>query len=388
MNIINVLNEGVISNKEIDQTKLLQSLFDRCKSNGGKIIFPKGDYLFSSLYVYSNTIVYLEKGARLFGSRNIDDYILFPIPKGMEMHCDMQMIPEYYKNREIPNYRKALFTAYLEHDISFIGEGDSFINGQNCVDLEGEEGYRGPHGLFLSNCRNILFDNFTISDCGNFAFQLDTCRNVVAKRIHCVAGSDGFHLHECVETLIEDCNFETGDDCIAGINIDRLHVNRCKFNTSCDVFRMGGNNILVENSNVYGPGIYPHRKTIFVDKNHFLPINEGRHNTICLFIYFASIAHPAKKDSDNIIFRNVNVKDVDMFLVYNPNCDDLKYLQNGNDLVEITLDNVHFSGLKEPCNLDNKGHKKLTLKCHNVSTNIPFFRSLDNVEIIDLKKYI
>ena len=377
----NLLSEGVISNKEIDQTKIIQSIFDKCRSSGGKIIFPQGEYLFSSIYVYSGTTIYLEKGARLFGSRNIDDYILFPIPKGMELHCDMQMIPEYYKNREIRNYRKAMFTAYNEHDISIVGEEDSIINGQNCVDLDGEEGYRGPHGIFFSNCYNLSFENFLISDCGNFAFQLDTSKNIVARKIHAVAGSDGFHLHECKNILFEDCNFETGDDCIAGINIENLHVNRCTFNTSCDVFRMGGNNILVENSYVYGPGKYPHRKTIFVDKDHFLPISEGRHNTICLLIYFASIAHPATKDSDNIIFKNVKVENVDMFLVYNPNCDDLKYLQNGNDLVGISLDNVHFTGLKACSNFDNKGHKPMTLYLHDVSSNIPFFKDLDNIII-------
>ena len=173
---------------------------------------------------------------------------------------------------------------------------------------------------------------------------------------------------------------------VAGINIKDLHIKNCYFNTSCDVFRIGGNNILIEDSKVAGPGKYPHRKTIFVDKNHFLPIKEGRHNTICLLIYFASMAHKAKQDSKNIIFRNMTVKNVDMFLVYNPNCDDLRNLQNGNDLVELFLDNVSFDGLLYPSNFDNKNHKELIIKMNNVKNNIPLFnKSATNLKIINVK---
>lgn len=371
----------IIPNKDELQTNEIQKIFDLCKDTGGTIIFTKGRYLFSSIYVYSNTTIVLEEGALLFGSREVDDYILFDIPKGMQMRCDMQMIPEYYQNKPWDNYRKAMFTAYQERNIKITGTG--IIDGQNCVDINGEEGYRGPHGIFFSNCENITLENYTIQNNGNFMHQLDVCRNVNVNNVHCIGGSDGFHLHECQNVKIYNSKFETGDDCVAGINIKDLHINNCYFNTSCDVFRIGGNDILIENSLVVGPGKYPHRKTIFVDKDHFLPISEGRHNTICLLIYFASMAFPTEKDSDNIVFRNIQVKDVDMFLVYNPNCNDLKYLQNGNDLVGVTLKNVSFEGLKYPSNFDNSNHKPLKIKLQNVKSNMPLFNeNVTNIELV------
>ena len=69
----------------------------------------------------------------------------------------------------------------------------------------------------------------------------------------------------------------------------------------------------------------------------------------------------------------MKVKNSDMFLVYNPNCDDLKNLQNGNDLVDVKLDNVIFEGLKYPSNFDNRNHKQLVVTLSNVESNIPLF---------------
>ena len=86
------------------------------------------------------------------------------------------------------------------------------------------------------------------------------------RRVTCLGGSDGIHLHCTENALIEDCLFKTGDDCIAGINIKNLLVRRCILNTSCDLFRIGGVNIRIEDMYAYGPGYYPHRKTVVKGK--------------------------------------------------------------------------------------------------------------------------
>jgi hypothetical protein len=46
--------------------------------------------------MWSNTTLYLESGAEIYGSDNCDDYEVFPIPEGMEMRSDMEMISQYY----------------------------------------------------------------------------------------------------------------------------------------------------------------------------------------------------------------------------------------------------------------------------------------------------
>ena len=85
-----------------------------------------------------------------------------------------------------------------------------------------------------------------VVDSGNFLHEANNCTNVTMRRVTCLAGSDGIHLHCSRNILIEECLFKTGDDCIAGININGLHVRNCVMNTSCNLFRMGGVHILVE----------------------------------------------------------------------------------------------------------------------------------------------
>ena len=337
-----VTDYGVKANCEELQTAAFQKVFDLCKEEGGTVVIPKGKYHVAALRMWSNTTLYLETGAELYGSDNCDDYEVFPIPEGMEMRSDMEMISQYY-GTPWETYRRAIITAYGEKNISIIGEPNSAIDGRHCYDPDGEEGYRGPHIIFLSCCENVLFEGYTARFAGNFLHEANNCRNMTMRRVTCLGGSDGIHLHCSVNTLIEDCLFKTGDDCIAGINVKDLLVRRCIFNTSCNLFRIGGLNIQVEDCYSYGEGYYPHRKTVVKGKNDELPRQEGRHNTICLVDYFANKNYP-EKPSD-IHFKNCVFENLHTPLYY---LADSSFIQNGIYLGELTLDNVRFTDLKDP----------------------------------------
>ena len=132
--------------------------------------------------------------------------------------------------------------------------GAVLLGGTDCNDPDGEEGYRGPHGIYLTNCENITLRGYTAQHNGNFMHQLDNCVNTVMEDVTCLGGSDGIHLHCCRDTRIENCTFRTGDDCIAGINVEDLLVKNCYINTSCNFFRIGGSRITVEDCEMRGIG--------------------------------------------------------------------------------------------------------------------------------------
>jgi hypothetical protein len=102
----------------------------------------------------------------------------------------------------------------------------------------------------------------------------------------------------------------TGDDPIAGINIHNLIIRNCKINSSCNAFRIGGVDILVEDCHIYGPGYYPHRVTIVKNRYEVLPREAGRHNMLALVDYFASYVYP-DEPSRNIVFRNCLIENLD-----------------------------------------------------------------------------
>lgn len=363
---------GVVPDLQMLQTKQIQKVLDLCKDNGGRVIVPKGQYLVGGLQMWSDTVLYLESGAQLIGSDICEDYAVFPVPEGIELRTDMELIAEQYNNKPWSAYRRAIISVYGGKNIAVIGEEGSIIDGDDCCDPQGEEGYRGPHGIFITNAENVTLKGYRISNCGNFMHQIDNCRNITMQNVTCEGGSDGVHLHCCSHILIEDCVFHTGDDNIAGINMEYLTVRRCDMNTSCDAFRAGGSHLLIEDCKIWGPGIHPHRMTVVQNrgtelvrnKNNTLPRNMGRHNLECVYIHFASTEFPAEKAYHDITFRNCKIDNVDKFLSYQA---DEGALMSGTHLAEMTLENVSFTNLKGTSWVSASKEEPLTITLKNVT---------------------
>ena len=371
-----ITDYGVKANDLSLQTKELQAVFDLCKEKGGVVVVPKGKFYFAAIRMWSNTTLYLQSGAELYGSENCDDYEIFDIPKNMEMRSDMELITQYY-GKTWDTYRRAMITAYGEKNISIIGEPGSIIDGRNCYDPNGEENYRGPHVIFLSCCENVLFEGYTAQHSGNFLHEANHCRNLQMRRVTCLGGSDGIHLHCTENAVIEDCLFKTGDDCIAGINVKDLSVKHCVLNTSCNLFRIGGVNIRVEDCYAYGPGYYPHRMTVVKGKNDELPREQGRHNTLWLVEYFASQNYPYAPS--DIHFKNCvfdNIKGLFFYMA------DMNPLQCGTHWGTLTLENVRFTDLKEAAVAVADEKEPLTVVMKNVSAT--FHESAASNQLIRL----
>lgn len=352
---------GVKSDFNGLQTKEFQSVLDLCKESGGTVVVPKGKYNIAAVRMWSDTTLYLEAGAEIYGSDNCEDYEVFSIPEGMQMRSDMEMITQYYGS-PWETYRRAIITAYGEKNISIIGETTSVIDGRNCFDPDGEEHYRGPHAIFLSCCENVLLKGYTVRHSGNFLHEANNCRNLTMKNVTCLGGSDGIHLHCTEQALIEECLFKTGDDCVAGINVKNLLISHCVLNSSCNLFRIGGNNIRVENCYAYGDGYYPHRMTVVKGKNKELSRCEGRHNTLWLVDYFANDNYP--EIPSDLHFKNCIFENIKGVLMYRA---DSSAVTCGTHLGELTFENVRFTDLKEPSVPIADSKEPLTVKLKNVS---------------------
>ena len=367
MNRYVITDYGVIPNTDALQTEAIQKVLDLCREGGGTVVIPKGCFCAAALRMWSDTTLYLEAGASLLGSEECTDYEVFPVPAGVELRTDMELITQYYLDKPWLEYRRAMISAYGEKNIAIIGEGeDSVIDGRDCFDPDGEEGFRGPHGVFITNCENVVMKNYTIKRNGNFMHQLDNCRNILMENVTCLAGHDGIHLHHCTHTLIRDCRFITGDDCVAGINIKDLTVKNCEINTSCQAFRIGGHDILVEDCHIWGPGYYPHRKTVVQGKGVELPRTEGRHNIHALVYHFASTNFPSEIPYGNYVFRNCLVETVDRLMLYTA---DGGPLESGAYLSDMTFENVTFKGMLWPAQCVPSTKVPLTVTLKNCSVD-------------------
>ena len=384
--VFRVTDYGVVPDLPAIQTKALQAVLDLCRPAGGTVILPRGTYHTGGLWLWSGTTLVLEPGVLLKGSANREDYPVFPVPSTVRMRCDMQLITDYYPNGPWETYRRAILSAYGERDISILGSADSIIDGSNCYDPDGEEGYRGPHAIFLSDCRNVRLEGYTVQHSGNFLHEANSCEDLIMDRVTCIGGSDGIHLHCTKHATIRDCVFRTGDDCVAGINVEDLVVKHCFLNTSCNLFRLGGRKIRIEDCIAIGPGEWPHRMTVVKGPGKELPKEQGRHNTLFALTYFASTAYPY--EPSDITFRNCLFENFYAFLEYRA---DNPPLQAGTHLGRLNLENVRIRNMETPFYIEGNADEPLKIRLRSVTvwdgdelSEKPLFVPGPNVEIREL----
>jgi len=302
-------------------TQKIQSAIDLCvKTGGGSVVFSSGTYITGSIELKSHVSLQFEKGAILQGSDNYKDY-----------------------RNDAFIYGKGL------SDIAIYGEG--IIDGVNCYNPTGEEGFRGPHCIRLINCKNISFKDFTIKNSANWAINCRYCSNGIVDKVSIRGGHDGLHTRFCDNFKVDNCDFRTGDDAFAGNDNRDFLITNCKINTSCNGFRIGCFNFTVKNCQLWGPGESVHKI-------------QKRNNMLAAFVYFSPKDDNPKLISGNWLIENVTVENVDHFFVYNFK-DGL--WQTGQPLTNIKMNNVTAKGILAAFNITGDQDLKFKMKLENSS---------------------
>ena len=329
-------------------TSCIQNALDRCREEGGEVILGSGEWHIGSVRMYSNTTLRLSGGTTLTASDKMEDYENFHVPSTLGYLKSPWVIEAWHLPE---HYILAPIVAFEAENVAVIGEAGSVIDGSDCFDPEGEEKFRGPMGMVFCKCRNVKLQGYTYRNSANWAHQIDSCTNVHMEGVTVLAGHDGINIHHCVGVLIENCDFRTGDDCIAGYNAENVIVRNCSLNTSCNSFRFGGRNLLVENCRFRGPGEYPHRVS-------------GRHNTLCAFEYYAMSYDDIRADSENWRICNCRMENLDSLIDYRYGKD---FTHNGRPLRDITFENVTITGMLGPAVLNPVPGNSLCCTLRNVS---------------------
>lgn len=302
-------------------TQKIQSAIDSCaKVGGGTVVFSTGTYISGTIQLKSNVSLKFEKGAILQGSDNYDDYQNDALIYGNELS-----------------------------EIAIYGEG--IIDGVNCVNSKGEEGFRGPHCIRLIKCKNITFKDFTIKNSANWAINCRYCSKGIVEKVSIRGGHDGLHTRFCDNFKVNKCDFRTGDDAIAGNDNRDFMITDCKINTSCNGFRIGCFNLTVKNCHLWGPGESVHKI-------------QKRNNMLAAFVYFSPKDENPTLISGKWLIENVTVENVDHFFVYNFK-DGL--WQTGQLLKNIRIENVTAKGILGAFNIIGDQDRKFKMKLKNSS---------------------
>ena len=368
----NVQDYGAVPNGMLCTNHIQNAIDDCFLHGGGEVVIPEGKYLTCGIRLRSGITLHLLENAVLMGSPSPDDYSSYIEDKiepisDLERRSCVGTVKHGAKvgSSAFPysHWNNALIKAIHAKNIAIIGERGSEINGQNCFDPLGEEGYRGPHAINMWFCENVLLHGYTIRDSANWAHAIQNSSNIHVNGITVLGGHDGLDVRTCDNIMIEDSTFKTGDDCIAGFDNINCTIRNCYFEGACSILRFGGTDVMIENCKCVAPSTYGHRYTLSAQEKRASASTTDacRHNTVSVFTYYCDNRAEIRKTPGNILVKDCHFKNVDSIM----------QLPFGDawccnrSLADISFENCTFDGICRPMRLDCPEKEPLTLRMKN-----------------------
>ena len=254
----NVNKFGARGDYAKDCTEAFRKAIEECHgAGGGKVVVPEGRFLTGAIRLQSRVNLHLKEGATICFDRDPRKYpVVFTRWEGIELL----------------NYSPFVY-AFEEEDIAITGAGT--IDGQadsghwwnwkgrrdggapggpdqtpdqtkdrKLLQEMGEKGvpadervfgpgrYLRPQFIQPYRCKNVLIEGVALRNSPMWQVNPVLCNNVTVRNLNIDSSgpnTDGCDPESCTDVLIENCVFNTGDDCIAiksGRNADgrRLHA--------------------------------------------------------------------------------------------------------------------------------------------------------------------
>ena len=339
---------GAIGDSLTDCKPAFDKAIQTCKEQkGGKIIVPAGTYLINGpIHLTNNLCIELQKGSKLIFGTNPSDYL--------------PAVLTSWEGTFLYNYSPFIY-GYQLQNVAIIGEGiidgnarDSFskwaekqkesqllsrkMNHENTPLKErmfGEGHFLRPQLIQFFECKNILIEGVTIKNSPFWCVHFLKSENITARKVKFDAfnrNNDGFDPEYSKNVLIEDIDFNNGDDNVAikagrdhegrrtGITSENIIIRNCRFKGLHGVvigseMSAGVQNVFVENCTYGGfckRGIYlksnPDRggfiRNIYVNNVEFGEVED------CFFItsYYHGEGKGFATDIRNVFVDNVKCR--------------------------------------------------------------------------------
>ncbi len=192
----NVRDFGAIGDGTNKDTRAFQKALDTCAvGGGGDVLVPAGTYLIGSVQLGDRTILWLATNSVIIGSGDTNDY---------------PMLDVRWEGRWQPGRRALIYAANVDHT-GIIGPGH--IEGNAA--MAAPQNPRGAVVLEPISCNDLHWEDFTVTQGGNWATHPTYCSDVMIKNVKITGGRDGIDVDSCKNVCIENCDIDTGDDSIS-----------------------------------------------------------------------------------------------------------------------------------------------------------------------------
>jgi polygalacturonase len=231
---LSVMDYGAVADGKTLCTKAIQAAIDACSQRGGRLVFPSGRYMTGTFYIRARVELHLEKDAVILGSPDIKDYA-----------ADTGGIR--YDNS--PWMDRCLIYAEGADTISITGEGTLDGNGSQKNFPPGPRKGARPMLLRFLNCKNVVFRDITMRDPASWTCAIIGCENVEVRNLKINSrvnwNGDGLDFDSCRNVTVDNCEFNTSDDCIClqaseeNRPCENIKITNCTFSTRWAAIRIG-----------------------------------------------------------------------------------------------------------------------------------------------------
>ncbi len=220
---VNITRFGAVGNGEFMNTKAIQNAIDSCSfTGGGTVTITQGVFKTGTIILRSNINLYLEPGAVILGSTDVNDYFFNREKVGL-IYCE--------------NAKNVSITGLGTID----GNGDAFmdlnrfktISSEGTVYCRQKERFRVIEGvpqdgpvvplerpnqmIIFSNCRNVTVKDVVIANSPYWTLHFadvdgGTISGVKIYNNLMIPNNDGIDLTSCSNISVSDCDIRTGDD--------------------------------------------------------------------------------------------------------------------------------------------------------------------------------
>jgi len=296
----NIVDYGAVSGEGQNCAESIHKAIEDCnKQGGGRVVVPKGTFYTGPIHLLSNVNLHIEEGSVLKFIPKPELYLPAVVTRweGMELMGYSPLIYAY-KQKNIAITGKGTLDGSADNDTWWPwkgehkekhwnlipGEDQKFARKKLMKDLEAgtpvekrvyaDKAYLRPPFVQPYECENVLIEGLTVKDSPFWLLNPVLCNSVTVRDMNLDShgpNSDGCNPESCNLVMIERCNFNTGDDCIAiksGRNADGRRINIASQNIiirNCSMqdghggvvlgseLSGGINNVFVENCKMNSP---------------------------------------------------------------------------------------------------------------------------------------
>lgn len=266
---------GAVSDGKTLNTKAIQKAIDAAfKNKGGRVVFPKGNFLSGSIVLKSNVILYFEEDAVLLGSTNPKDYL------------KMTFEGRPVSPKADDNSQMALILAHKANNIAIKGKGtidgqglqlalniDSLHHAGVAIDPNYSLRRNRPNEtmrpkLFrFSQCDTVIVEGLKVGEASCWGLSFELCSNLILDKLIIVNRSywnnDGIDITDCKNVKVVNCDINAADDGIClksyypGYYNDAIYIANCTIRSSASAIKFGSasfggfKNVIIKDINVY-----------------------------------------------------------------------------------------------------------------------------------------